>query len=62
MRLKSDYIQCQEMRKSLPDALEWNKFLEIWTPDDLILVTRLQVKDKLQAILFERQKKNFHKF
>lgn len=29
IRLQSDMVQCREMRKAIPNYLEWDKFVEI---------------------------------
>ena len=59
-KLKSGYpmietrVQCQEIRKVLPVCLGWGRFADAWKPCDLILTSRLKVRDRAQKLLFER--------
>ena len=59
MRLQPDKVQCQEMREALPGCLGWNRFLEQWTPDDLMVVSRTAIRDQAQKLLLERHKTHF---
>lgn len=59
IRLASDTVQCEEMRKALPNCISWENFLERWKPDDIILSSRQKVRDKVQEILLERHKTCF---
>ena len=59
IRLRSDRIQCQEMRKALPVCLGWERFLEVWKPCDLILTSRKKVHDRAHALLFKRHEEHF---
>ena len=59
MRLQSDKVQCEEMRKGLPICLGWERFLEQWTPDDLMVVSRTAVRDQAQKLLLARHKEFF---
>ena len=45
IRLKSDEVQCLEMRKALPSCLSWELFESQWQPNDLILTSRKAVHD-----------------
>ena len=47
------------MRKALPWCLGWGRFIEAWKPSDLILTSRQKVRDRAQALLFEKHKKDF---
>ena len=59
IRLQPDKVQCQEIRKALPGCLGWECFVEAWKPCDLILTSRLKVRDRAQELLFERHEKYF---
>ena len=50
IRLQPDKVQCQEIRKVLPGCLRWERFVEAWKPCDLILTTRLKVRDRAVAV------------
>ena len=47
------------MRQALPRCLGWDRFIEAWKPSDLILTSRQKVHDQVQALLFEKHKKDF---
>jgi hypothetical protein len=59
IRLQSDRLQCQEMRKALPSCLEWDRFIERWRPGDLILTSRQNVRGRVQQLLFQRHREHF---
>ena len=59
IRLQPDRVQCREMRKALPRCLGWDRFVEAWQPQDLILTSRTAVRDSAQQSLFERHKQQF---
>ena len=59
IRLQSDKVQCQEMRKTLPTCRGWNDFVDAWHPRDLILVSRKTPRDRAQNLLFEHHKQGF---
>jgi hypothetical protein len=59
IRLQPDRVQCQEMRKALPQCLGWTDFIDAWKPRDLILVTRKAPRDQAQGLLFQRHKQAF---
>ena len=59
IRLQPDKVQCQEIRKVLPGCLGWERFVEAWKPCDLILTSRLKVRDRVQKLLFERHEDYF---
>ena len=59
MLLVESKVQCQEIRKVLPGCLGWERFVEAWKPCDLILTSRLKVRDRAQKLLFERHEKYF---
>lgn len=59
IHLQPDKVQCQEMRKALPSCLGWGKFVEALKPSDLILTSRQKVRDRVQRLLFEHQRKAF---
>ncbi|MEW8652543.1 MAG: AAA family ATPase [Candidatus Thiodiazotropha sp.] len=59
IRLQPDKVQCQEIRKALPGCLGWERFVEAWKPCDLILTSRLKVRDRAQKLLFERHEEYF---
>lgn len=59
MRLKSDVVQCAEMRASLPGCAGWTEFKSLWSPADLILVTRKAPRDRAQQLLFEHHSEAF---
>lgn len=59
IRLQSNKVQCQEKRRALPRCLGWGGFIEAWKPSDLILTSRRKVRDRAQALLFEKHKKDF---
>ena len=59
IRLQPDMVQCQEIRKVLPGCLGWERFIEAWKPCDLILTSRLNVRDRAQKLLFERHEEYF---
>ena len=48
IRLHHDKVQCQDIRKVLPSCLGWEHFVEAWKPCDLILSSRLKVRDRAQ--------------
>lgn len=56
MCLKSDKVQCQEIRKALPGCLGWDRFLKMWSADDLMVAGRTAVRDQAQRILLAKQK------
>ena len=39
IRLQTDKVQCQKMRIALPTCLGWDRFVEQWRPNDLILTS-----------------------
>ena len=43
----------------LPGCLGWERFVEAWKPCDLILTSRLKVRDRAQKLLFERHEEYF---
>ena len=43
----------------LPGCLGWERFAEAWKPCDLILTSRLKVRDRAQKLLFERHEEYF---
>ena len=53
IRLQPDKVQCQEIRKVLPGCLGWEHFVVAWKPCDLILTSRLKVRDRAQKLLFK---------
>ncbi len=55
IRLQPDKIQCQQIRKALP-CLGWERFMERWRPSDLILTSRLKVREWAQQLLFEHHR------
>ena len=59
IRLQPDKGQCKEIRKVLPGCLGWERFVEGWKPCDLILTSRLKVRDRAQMLLFERHEEYF---
>jgi len=59
IRLQSDEFQCREMRKVLLRCLGWDKFVEDWKPQDLILTSRQKVRDPAQRLLFQHHKEHF---
>ena len=59
IRLQPDKVQCQEIRKALPGCLGWERFVEAKKPCDLILTSRLTVRDRAQKLLFERHDEYF---
>ena len=59
IRLQPDKVQCQEVRKPLPGCLGWERFVEASEPCDLILTSRLKVRERVQKLLFERHEKYF---
>ena len=59
IRLQTDKFQCEEMRKSLPSCRGWDKFVEQWQPDDIILTSRQKVRERAQELLFQRHKEHF---
>ena len=59
IRLQPDKVQCREMRKALPGCLGWDRFVEAWTPSDLILTSRQKVRNQAQGLLFRRHKDQF---
>ena len=59
IRLQPDKVQCQEIRKVLPGCLGWERFVEAWKPCDLILTSRLKVRDRAWKLLFERHEEYF---
>ncbi|MEW8689325.1 MAG: hypothetical protein AB2556_26175 [Candidatus Thiodiazotropha sp.] len=59
IRLQTDRVQCQAMRKALPACLGWDRFMEAWKPGDLILTSRQKVRDRAQQLLFERHREAF---
>ena len=58
-RLQPDKVQCQEIQKALPGCLGWERFVEAWKPCDLILTSRLKVRDRAQKLLFGRHEEYF---
>ena len=56
IRLQSDKIQCQEMRKVLPACQGWDVFVQKWHPRDLIFVSRKIPRDRAQVLLFQHHK------
>lgn len=52
IRLKSDEVQCQEMRKAFPSCLKWDRFVKAWKPSDLILISRKGTRNRTQELLF----------
>ena len=54
IRLQPDKLQCQEIVKVLPGCLRW-----AWKPCDLILTSRLKVRDLAQKLLFELHEEYF---
>ena len=59
IRLQPDKVQCQEIQKVLPGCLGRERFVEVWKPCDLILISRLKVGDRAQKLMFERHKEYF---
>ncbi|MEW8687811.1 MAG: hypothetical protein AB2556_18525, partial [Candidatus Thiodiazotropha sp.] len=57
--LQPDRVQCRAMRRALPACLGWDRFMEAWRPEDLILTSRQKVRDRTQMPLFERHEKHF---
>lgn len=47
------------MRKALPTCLGWGRFILVWKPDDLVLTSRLKIRNRAQELLFIRHKNNF---
>ena len=43
----------------LPGFLGWERFVEAWKPCDLILTSRLKIRDRAQKLLFERHEEHF---
>ena len=43
----------------LPGFLGWERFVEAWKPRDLILTSRLKIRDRAQKLLFERHEEYF---
>jgi hypothetical protein len=60
IRLKPDEVQHREMHRALPGYIYWwPRFVEAWKPDDLILASRTNVRDRAQELLFKRHKEHF---
>ena len=59
IRLQPDKVQCQEIRKVPPGCLGWERFMEAWKRCDLILTSRLKVRDRAKKLLFERHEEYF---
>ena len=59
IRLQPDKVQCQAIQKALPGCLGWERFVEAWKPCDLILTSRLKVRDRAQKLLFEIHEEYF---
>ena len=59
IRLRSDKVQCKEMRKALPSCRGWNDFTQVWHPHDLLLVSRKAPRDRAQQQLFSHHKQAF---
>ena len=59
IRLQPEKVQCQEIRKALPGFLGWERFVEALKPCDLILTSRLKVRDQAQKLLFKRHEEYF---
>ncbi|MCU7879580.1 MAG: AAA family ATPase, partial [Candidatus Thiodiazotropha sp. (ex Lucinoma aequizonata)] len=59
IRLRTDGVQCQEMRKALPGCLGWDRFVDVWKPGDLILTSRQKIRNQAQELLFRRHKERF---
>ncbi len=48
IRLQTDKVQCQKMRKALHSCLGLDRFVEQWKPGDHILTSRQQVREQAQ--------------
>ena len=59
IRLQSDRVQCQEMRKALPTCRGWNDFVDAWQPRDLILISCKIPRDRTQKLLFDCHKQAY---
>ncbi|MEW8688884.1 MAG: hypothetical protein AB2556_23950 [Candidatus Thiodiazotropha sp.] len=59
IRLQRDKVQCQEIRRALRGCLGRERFVEAWKPCDLILTSRLKVRDQAQKLLLERYDEYF---
>ena len=59
IRLQPDKVQCQEIRKVLPGCLGRERFAEAWKPRDLILTSRLKVRDWAAKLLIECHEEYF---
>lgn len=59
IHLQYDKVQCQEMRKTLPSCLGWDRFIKAWKPSDLILISCQKVRNRVQRLLFEYHNKAF---
>ena len=59
MRLETDQKQCKLMRKALPECLGWERFVNRWKPEDLIVSTRKTQRNRAQKLLYEHHKQAF---
>ena len=59
IRLQTDKVQCEEIRRALPHCLGWDRFVEQWRPNNLMLTSRQKVRDRAQTLLFQRLKQHF---
>lgn len=59
IRLNTDKVQCQEMRKTFPRCFGCVRFVAAWKPGDLILASRKPIHDAAQHVLFEHHQEAF---
>ena len=59
IRLQPYKVQCQEIQKRFPGCLGWERFVEALKSCDLILTSRLEVRNRAQKLLFERHEDYF---
>lgn len=60
IRLQPNKFQHLETRKALDHRnTRWLKFVEAWKPGDLILASRINARDRVHELLFQRHREHF---